>query len=182
MRVTYARLLPILLAGLLWPVGAAHAQASDTEAADAHAIILRFASIVQTQELDFGDIVRSRTLAGTVTISPTGTRTSTGGVTPILNTFSAARFIGLGTRNRNVLLNVVPNQVNITNGTGATMRVDNFTIGNLSGLTRQGNSNNYRINAANGQIAFSVGARISVAANQAAGQYSGTYQIVFNYQ
>jgi hypothetical protein len=182
MLKSHARLLPILLAAMLWPAGHAHAQMSDTEAADARAIILRFASIVQTQELDFGDIVRSTTTAGTVTISPTGTRTSTGGVVPILNTFSAGRFIGYGTTNRRVQLNVVPNQVDISNPNGATMRVDNFTLGNLSGLTAQGGSNQYRITAANGRFSFGIGARVNVAANQDPGQYQGTYQVVFNYQ
>lgn len=182
MLTRHVRLLPILLAALLWPSDAAHAQASDSDTARAKALILQFTELAQAQELNFGDIVRSTTIAGTVTISATGTRTSTGGVTPILSTFSPGRFAGFGTRNRNVLLNVVPNQVDLTNINGTKLRVDNFNIGNLSGLTRVGTSNQYRITAANGIIGFSIGARVTVNANQDPGQYQGTYQVVFNYQ
>lgn len=172
----------ILLAILLWPAGVAQAQASASATAQTRAILLRPASLVETQDLEFGDIVPSMTLAGTVTIAPVGTRTSTGGVTPILNNFAAARFAGLGTPNRLVLLNVVPNQVDITNANGATMRANNFTIGNLAGLTKLGGSNQYRITSANGVIGFSVGARLNIAANQDPGDYSGIYQVNFNYQ
>jgi hypothetical protein len=177
-----ARLLPILLAALLWPAGTAQAQASDSDTAVAQVTLLRFLSLIETQELDFGDIVRSPTLAGTVTISPTGTRTSTGGVVPLFNNFRAGRFAGVGTRNRLVQLNVVPNQINITNPLGGSMRVDNFVIGNLTGLVKLGGSNQYRITGANGLIGFSVGARVNVDANQNPGDYQGDYQVIFNYQ
>ena len=162
-----------------WSPTAAQAQAA-SDNANARVVMLSSGQLVSTRALDFGDILAST--AGTVTVAPAGTIAFTGGVTPLGGNHSSGQFIGIGTRNRLIRLTVTPTQITITNGTGGSMIVDNFTIGGLNGLNQNGNSSNYRIIAANGQFTFNVGARLNVAANQAPGTYSGTYNVDFNYQ
>ncbi len=161
-----------------WSTAALAQAASDT--ANARVVMLSSGQLVSTRALDFGDVLAST--AGTVTVAPAGTMTFTGGVTPLGGNHSAGQFIGIGTRNRLIRLTVTPTQITITNGAGGSMIVNNFTIGGLNGLNQNGNSSNYRIVAANGQFTFNVGARLNVAANQAPGTYSGTYNVEFNYQ
>lgn len=169
----------VLIAAAVWPVSAARAQ-SATDTATARAVLLSSGALVSTQTLDFGDIMA--TTAGTVTVAPAGTIASTGGATPLNGAHTPGRFTGIGTRNRLIRLSVTPTQITISNGTGGSMIVDNFTIGSLAGLNQNGNSGNYRIVAANGLFTFNVGARLNVAANQQPGTYTGTYNVEFNYQ
>lgn len=175
-----AAFIPLLLfAAFGWPLTPAQAQAA-SETATARAILLTSGSLISTQDLDFGDILANT--AGTVTIAPGGSIASTGGVAPLNASHAPGRFTGFGTRNRLIRLRVTPAQITISNGTGGSMIVDNFTIGNFAGLTQNGNSSNYRIAAANGLFTFGVGARLIVAVNQPPGTYSGTYNVEFDYQ
>ncbi len=168
----------MLVAAALIPAPA-HAQAV-TDNADARAIVLTGGALVASQTLNFGDIVANT--AGTVTVTATGAVTVTGGVVPLASIRTPGRFTGSGTRNRLIRLTITPTQITVTNGTGGSMIVDNFTIGALSGLNQNGNSSNYRIVAANGMFTFNVGARLNIAANQPPGNYSGVYSVDFNFQ
>lgn len=67
----------------------------------------------------------------------------------------------------------LPNgSITLTNGTGGTMSVSNFVT----------DGNNNRRTDANGIISFRVAATLNVAANQADGAYTGTFDITLNLQ
>lgn len=146
---------------------------------DAQIAVVTPLSFINYRNLDFGRVIPS-TVAGSVTISPTNTRTATGGIVPVGNDFQVARFAGMGAQNDRVRIRITPASINLT-GPGPAMTVDNFLIGPESTLQQIGGSPNYRITAANGVFWFSVGARLNVGANQPAGTYSGTFTATLDY-
>ncbi len=137
-------------------------------------------SFINYRNLDFGRVIPSA-VAGSVTISPTNTRTATAGIVPVGNDFQVARFAGMGAQNDRVRVRISPSVISLT-GPGPAMTVDNFLIGPEATLQQIGGSPNYRIIAANGVFWFSVGARLNVGANQPAGTYSGTFTATLDYQ
>lgn len=151
-----------------------------TRQAEAKTIVLRQLSFFRVQDLDFGDIIPGPT-AGVVRLLPDGTRTTTGGVTVIGNTHQPARFAGLGSFNQQVLINVSSNTIQLT-GPGAPMTLSQFEIGSTPTAILTTTPLRFRIASTNGQFNFPLGARLAVGANQAAGNYSGTFSITLNYQ
>lgn len=145
----------------------------------ASALVLEPMSLTNVEQLDFGSIIPSATI-GYVVIDPGGAVTTSGGVIAAAGGARPARFAGQGSANR-VVIKTGSNQIFLT-GPGAAMRVDDFEIGALTGLSQIGNGNNYRITGANGIVGFAVGGRLQVNANQAEGDYSGSFSVTFNYQ
>lgn len=128
-------------------------------------------TIANTQSLQFGDILAAG--SGTVTISPTGARSSTGGAiaaggvsSPAI--FGASTLAGCASLGHSLLL---PASINLTSG-GNTMTVDTFASA-LSVPTL--------VDAAGaGQVG--VGATLHVGNQQAAGNYSGQFLIEIVFQ
>lgn len=138
---------------------------------NAGAVTLRPLSIVNTEDLDFGTLLRPAT-AGTVVIDPTtGGRTVTGGVTAAGGSPRAAQFFTYGGPLQNVQVNRGPLPVLNRVGGGATM---NVTVLTLNGPT-------LRFLTAAGLLDLRVGGTMTVAANQLDGDYSGTFQIIVTY-
>jgi hypothetical protein len=146
------------------------------------AIVVTRLSFIKTQDLDFGQIVPSNT-AGTVTIAPGGTRSSTGGVMLVGDPGQPARFAGFGSRNQTVLisLSTLTGTLQRQGGT-ETMRFDTFIIGSTPQVQLSTAPLSFRIASTTGQFAFPVGATLRVAARQKPGKYSGTFAIVLQYQ
>lgn len=122
-------------------------------------------SITRVSDLLFGDIVPSTTSAGTVVISPVGVRTPTTvtlGNGPYGNATFDIQKSGGGNPHFTVTL---PATVTISNG-AANMTVDTFT-------------SDYPATNAAQKLPFTlhVGATLHVAANQATGSYSGTFNV-----
>jgi len=135
-------------------------------------IVLNPLTATNVQDLDFGQLIPGTT-AGTIVINPTsGARTATGGTILAGGTTSTAIFIGVARPNRMVHLNMPNGTITLTNGTGGTMTVGNFTT--------DGNVN--RRTDSNGIISFRVAATLNVAANQADGAYTGTFNVTLNLQ
>jgi Domain of unknown function (DUF4402) len=181
LRVHALRGLAALLLGssaALVPTVAAQA-APGTQTGDARIIVLRQLSFFKVDDLEFGDIVPSN-VAGVVRIQPSGVRSATGGVTLVGAVGQPARFAGLGTYNRQVDISVSANSIQIT-GPGAPMTVSQFEIGSTPTAILSTTPMRFRIGAANGQFNFPVGARLAVGANQAPGDYVGTFAITLNY-
>ena len=142
--------------------------------------IVRPLTFVIDDNLDFGTIVRGTT-AGTVTITPTGTRTQTGGVTLVNGGgHKAASFAGQGTFLQRVEISMGANSISL-NGPGAPMRVRDFVIGSTPTAVLTTTPLSFRIAALNGVFSFPIGATLDVAANQAPGVYSGNWSITLNY-
>ena len=139
--------------------------------APAKAVTLRPLSIVNTEDLDFGTMVAAAT-AGTVVIDPfTAARTKTGG--PLLAGGSprTGQFVTYGGPLQTLQVNRGPLPVLNRVGGGATM--------SLTQLTLDGPTTRF-LNAA-GVVELNIGGTLAINANQLAGDYAGTYQIIVTY-
>lgn len=139
--------------------------------ATATAVTLRPLSIVNTEDLDFGTLLRG-TAAGTVVLDPTnGSRTVTGGVTLAGGSPNAAQFYTYGGPLQYVQVTRGPLPVLNRVGGGASMNVTQLT---LNGPTTR------FLNSA-GLLDLRVGGTLAVNANQQEGDYAGTFQITVTY-
>jgi hypothetical protein len=144
------------------------ASASDT--ANANATIIDPIAIAKQYDLDFGAAAPGA-LAGTVVMAPSGSRSSTGGVSlSNLNNGAAASFLVSGQANANYAI-TLPGSI-VLNGPGLnTMTADTFTSNpSLTGNLGVG-----------GSQTVNVGATLNVAANQVAGSYTGTFVVSVDY-
>lgn len=142
-------------------------------------------SLSKTADIDFGQIMASGTTAGSVTVTPTGSRSAAGGATLAGGAPSAGEFMGLGNHNQAVVFSFGAPSVVLTRVSGTeTMTADSFTLGatTADGLNDLGNSGRWRIVASNGQFRMPVGATLRVGAGQTPGQYEGTYTLTAVYQ
>lgn len=163
---------------------AVHAAPGDTgtAAGEAEVVVVRPLQLSKARDLDFGRIA-SRPTAGTVTVNPaTGNCTKTGAILHI-GGCASAEFVGMGTRNQLVYIQV-QNVTQLT-GPGAPM---NFSNLQLDGGADLGFSlfqifgwSVYRINPTNGIFDFRVGGTLNVNANQAPGTYHGSFNVRIEY-
>lgn len=126
-------------------------------------------TVSETAALSFGSI-SSGTTAGTVVVSPAGAPTFTGGVSDFGGGATNAAFSVTGTGNASYTVSVDPSAT-LSNGID-NMTVNTFTS-DLTGFVGALSA---------GTSAFNLGATLNVAANQADGAYSGTYNVTVNYQ
>lgn len=145
-------------------LGATAASAA-TATATARAKILRQITLTNTSDLQFGTIVTSAA-ASTVAISSAGARTCGAGLV-CSGTTTAADFTIGGTTGQVVTISV-PASVSLTSG-GNTMTAS--LAANAATTTLVANAG-----------AFSVGGTLSVGANQADGDYTGTFTATVDYQ
>ncbi len=151
----------------------AEGPASASATANATATIITPISITNVADLNFGNIVAGTT-PGTVTVSHDGIRTKSDGVTlptATPGTITAARFNISGLPNATYSI-TLPSSTTITkNGGTEQMTIDNFTSDphETGTITTDGT-----------QI-LAVGGTLSVKANQPAGEYTGTFDVIVAY-
>jgi hypothetical protein len=138
--------------------------------ADAKAKIIVPIQLANSNSLDFGTISTSAT-AGTVTLTPAGASSITGGVTLLNSTKTAASFTvtGLASATYTVTLPAAAATLTDVESSTYTMTVDawaNSTAGTLSSLGTQD---------------FTVGGTLHVGASQGAGTYKGTFNVTVAY-
>jgi hypothetical protein len=142
-------------------------------------------SIVNGADMDFGKIAYTAA-GGTVVLSPGATATCTPSAGLVhIGICQAAKFEGevswlftLRVQRPN------GDRITLTGPAGATMRLDNFTFGAGAGVWDLGpNGANHRFLIVNfdGSYTFYTGGTLHVAANQAPGVYTGTFEIQLNY-
>lgn len=149
---------------------------SSAKQGTAQATIVAPLTITAATSLRFGQFAHATT-SGTITIDNLGTVTTTGGMVGA-NTFTQtgtgrgnATFSVTGNANAAFGVTVSPN-VRIFNGANQ-MAVTGFT-GNVV--------NSAAVLDATGNFTLRVGATLNVSANQAVGNYSGTYVLTVTYQ
>lgn len=151
---------------------AAPAAAQVTTVSDGNAIILNALSVTNVDELEFGEIIAGPT-AGTVTINPsTNARTTTGGAIAAGSSHHRATFYAAGVINRIFIVLMPTGSTTLTNGTGQTMTVNNWTRSGTAGPLNLGPT---------GVAVIYVGGRLNVGANQAPGVYTGTFDLTVIY-
>ena len=141
------------------------------ESAVARVVTLKPLSIVKLADLDFGSIA-SGTSAGTVVINPnTGARTVTGGTVAMGAASEAAQFYTYA--NANAVMQVTRGALPVLAraGGGATMNVTALVL----------NGPTVRVVNPAGLLDLRVGGTLAVAANQADGVYTGTFEITVTY-
>lgn len=127
-----------------------------------------------TAGLDFGTFVAGS--GGSVTIGASGARSRLGGVILVNSSITGAAGVLVtkssnGGANKSVILSLPANgQVFLTNGANS-MAVNDFTstTGPTFVLTNAG-------------VQVNIGATLTVGANQAPGQYTGSFPVTVNYQ
>ncbi|MEE8223375.1 MAG: DUF4402 domain-containing protein [Alphaproteobacteria bacterium] len=129
---------------------------------DAAAVVT---SVVLKFDLAFGDVASDVDLAGTVVESAAGSKTVTGGVTDLGGGDRAAKFDVFGTNGTSYSC-TLPGSFQVTSG-GNSATVDTFT-------TNPGLSGTF---GPPGRVSIEIGATIHLAAGQAAGSYSGTFDL-----
>ncbi len=141
-----------------------------TDVATIGASIVSTISLTNQSGLVFGDISSNAT-AGSVVLSPSGSRVSTGGATVNSTVASGpAAFDVQGDPNA-VYAITLPTSVVLTEPGGNNMVVDNFTSSPATtGLTDAG-----------GQQSLFVGATLNVGSNQLFGAYAGVMSVIVDY-
>ena len=161
-----ARIAAVALAMFVGPAAVAASNSSTVSA-----ITLRPLSLLNLSDLDFATNISGST-AGTVIINPDNDgRTTTGGVLAAGGTPQAAKFYTYGGPLQTIQVFRGPLPVLNRAGGGATM--------NVIGLTLNGPTT--RFLTAAGLLDLRVGGTLAIGANQLAGSYSGTFQIIVNY-
>jgi hypothetical protein len=132
-------------------------------------VAVSFSQSIQTNsDLTFGRIAAG-SAPGTVTISPLGSRTSSGGVTLASSSFGAARFTVSGNPNLSFAI-LLPATQALTGG-GEPLVVDTF----------QSFPSETGILDGSGNRILELGATIHIPANQARGTYSGSFEVTVTY-
>lgn len=145
---------------------------STTVTATASANVIQPIEIAKITDLAFGNIA-SGTADGAVIIGVDGTRTSSGGVSLIDagSVSTAASFDITGFADASFTIEV-PSSVTIETAGGANQMVVNNFVSSLGANA---------ILDANGEAKVFVGATLNVSAQQEAGMYSGSFQVIVAY-
>jgi hypothetical protein len=168
--------LVIIVAGL-FPAGPALAASgpSASAAGSAQAAVISPIGITNTAALRFGQVIRP-TSTGTIVVAPNGAITTTGGV--VGNDAIAQTGTGRGpagfflTTNRGAAVHLtLPNSFTITSG-GNSMQISNLTTSSTS-IPSAPPSHSFIVK---------VGGTLTLAANQPAGTYTGTFTLTAVYQ
>jgi hypothetical protein len=175
-RAVYKHLKTLILtAGAIASVPAC----AEVKQGNAEITVVRPLSFVIDDNLDFGSLFPG-TVAGTVTMTPTGVRTATNGVVLVGTGHKPASFAGMGRFNQRVDISLGANSIFLT-GPGPRMRVRTFVVGSTPTAILTTAPLRFRIAAANGVFGFPVGATLEVGARQPAGTYTGNWSITLNY-
>lgn len=167
-RLFLAATLPL---ALLAPAAANAAPVASPAPPAGQAELLRSLTLTKLVDMDFAWLGAAG--AGTAVINPvSGAMTTSGGVLHLKGTARPARFRGVASGSSVVIIRVPTKPVLLTRSGGTeTMSLGNFT---LDGQSK-------REMAQAGVFEFQVGATLSVAAGQADGVYTGTYDVTIQY-
>lgn len=166
-----ARLMAVAAMGLSSPAYAV----TDVGQIDAVIISSLVPALTPIEELNFGEIIASG--AGNVVISTAGAPTLDPGLTHAAGSPHQQGVMRItGTPAALVEISIVPGAYFVDNGTGVTMPVTAFDIGN-------GASNAHTVTIGGGAaVDVNIGATLAVGAGQQAGTYTGTFSFSADYQ
>lgn len=147
----------------------AQAATSASVSNTATAIVITPITVATTANLVFG-AVQPKSVAGSVTLSPSGTRTGSNVVLSSMALGNAAGFNITGYANANFTI-ALPSSITLS-GPGTAMTLSSFTssLGTSGTLSTAGTAT------------LRVGGTLAIAANQTPGVYSGSFNVTVNYQ
>lgn len=160
----FCRLSFFAAAVAVWGLSSTVALAA-TALGTANATVLTPISITAGTALNFGTLAGNAS-GGSVIITPAGARSTTGSVVvTAAASYTAASFTVTGTGSSTFAV-TYPTSFNVTSGVNTmAVSVTGASTGTLSG----------------GTAALPVGGTLTVAANQAAGSYTGSYTMTVEY-
>ena len=158
-----------LLAAVAGAALVANAAIAADVSSDAGAQIVAPLQIANTAALYFGTVAPSLTASDTVVVSPAGAKSCGAELTCLTDDHTAAAFNVTGEADQSYTIDL-PSSIQISNGAGANMTVNNFTGSKATGTL------------VSGADTFTVGGTLGVAANQATGEYTGTFTVAVEYQ
>ena len=147
------------------------AQTGASASAEAKATVVTVISITKTSDLNFGSFAPSAT-DGTISVELTGDRSVTGGITLLDQEGKRALFTVNGKPNESYSVKLPTedgNTIPLTGPQGADLIITSL-VHNANGLLGE-----------DGEEEFSVGGILSVKANQPAGEYTGTFDVIVAY-
>lgn len=156
--------------------GAGSAMAATATATSTSTVITPIA-ITNTANLSFGNIAGGGT-AGTVTVSPNGTRAVTGGTVTAGGSPTAAQFSVTGQSGLTYAIDLSGTSATLSDGGSNSMAFTSISDTTASAITT-GNATSGTLTG--GAQTIYVGGALTVGANQAAGTYSGTINVAVNY-
>jgi hypothetical protein len=156
----------VALAAVSLSAGAANAASVEVGAG---AKIIAPLQIAKKTDLYFGTIAPSLDSADKVVVGFDGSRKCGPALTCLTADHTAAIFAVSGEMDAAYTVSL-PGSIKIANANGDAMQVSDFSGSKTSGTLFGGNDS------------FSVGGTLEVAANQAAGQYTGSFTVAVEYQ
>lgn len=150
----------------------ANAQLSATTSATSTANIVAPITLSKVTDLSYGNIAASGSIAGTVELTPGGSRTAFGGATlPVVSgTVSAATFTATGLSGYTYAI-LLPADITLVHSLGLDiMLADNLASTPSGSGTLTG-----------GSESIAVGATLNITSGQMAGFYSGTFDVSVAY-
>jgi len=163
----FRKILSTSIAAIALMLFMGSAQAA-TSSATASATVLTPIAISTTTNMSFGDLYADNVAIGTVVLAVDGSRTVTGSVALGPTAGAAAVFAVTGTASATYSVTVPAGDVTITSGAN-TMIVNTFVHNSGGALDGTGNDS------------FNAGATLNVGISQPAGAYSGSFNMVANY-
>lgn len=147
-----------------------NAQNSATETANASVTLISPISITKASDLNFGTFVAGET-SGTITMTPSGTISTGGGVTEISGgDISAATFTVAGEMGQSYAITLPSSDVILRGFTeGEFVTLNTFT------------SNPTNTGVIGTDTTIAVGGTLTVPANSEAATYTGTFDVIVNY-
>lgn len=140
-----------------------------TASANVTAKVLIPITVSKSSDLGFGDVYPDITSVGTVAIDASGNRTAGGAAALGPTAGAAAQFTVSGESNASYVLSLPITPITLNSAASDTMLVDNF-ISDGTGT----------LNGAGSQV-INVGATLHIGAQQAPGDYTGTFDLTVNY-
>ncbi len=159
----------LITAALMLSPFAASAQTANTTAS---VNIENYAlNITKTQDLNFGSIIPSASIDGTMTLAPNGPVSTTGGVTSRSGSgYSPASYTISGVPAASFSVTIAPTTVTLS-GPGGPLIVSDFVLNQATPITLNNS----------GVAFFNVGATLFVNASQLPGNYTGTFDVTVAY-
>jgi spore coat protein U-like protein len=175
----YARLTSTTakLTALALAICGAGSALAATATATSTSVVITPIAIANTANLSFGNIAGSGT-AGTVTVSPNGSRSFTGGTVTAGGTSTAAQFSVTGQSGLTYSINLAGTSATLSDGGSNTMAFTPVTDVTASAITTGTVATGTLTGGA--QTIF-VGGSLTVGATQVAGTYSGTISVAVDY-
>lgn len=150
-------------------VGTSASLAAATATSNSDATIVAAISITNTAALGFGSVVADAGAAGTVQMGTDGTRTCSTVTCVAQDAGQASSFDVTGEDGYTYSI-TLPTSITLSDGGTESMTVDTFTDSNSGSGT-----------LTSGADSFNVGATLNVDMAQAAGSYTGTFDVTVEY-